>query len=290
MRIAYAVMLLAACSRAPQRPLSPSEVRAQRTAQLPSDPADPRWDNVPVHAAQLLPQDVVEPRVLAATTPSVEAQALTDGKSIAFRLSWAGGGNDKQGPAVFSDACAVQLPAQAGDLPNPMMGEAQRPVEITYWRASWQATVNGRPDTLEALYPTARVDTYPFESASLQPGSPEQRAMALRFAPARAVGNTMAGPRDRPVQDLVASGPGTLRPAAVTVSTGSGKPSGGGWSVVMVRPIPPWLAGGGRSQVAFAIWQGGKGEAGARKMRTGWIPLAIDAQPIALDGQAGERR
>lgn len=273
--------LLLSCRPGAQRPVSAAEVRAVAAAVLPAAPDDPAWAAVPVHAAALLPQDVVEPRLLVPSTATVEVQALTDGTRIAFRLAWgAAEPSDRALPAVFSDACAVQLPAGAGgELPNPMMGEAGRPVEITYWRAAWQAMVDGRPDTLAALYPNARVDHYPFESASLAPGSPEQLAMARRYAPARALGNPMAGPRERPVQDLVASGPGTLAPAARTVSAGAGKPAAGGWSVVLVRPLPGGVRPGGRSQVAFAVWQGAKGEVGARKMRSGWIPLAVEAAP-----------
>jgi hypothetical protein len=157
-----------------------------------------------------------------------------------------------------------------------MMGEAGKPVEITYWRAAWQAMVDGRPDTLAALYPNAKVDHYPFESAALAAGSPDQAAMALRFAPARALGNAMAGPRQRPVQDLRATGAGTLTPAEQQVSSGAGKATPTGWAVVIVRPLPAGLEPGRRSQVAFAVWQGTQGEAGGRKMRTGWIPLSLE--------------
>jgi hypothetical protein len=281
MLLALAVGVPLACSRGPQRAVSPAEVRAARAARLPAGPDDPAWTGAPVHPAQLMPQDVVEPRLLAPSTTSVDVQALTDGTGIAFRLTWAAPArSDRALPAVFSDACAVQLPAAAGsEVPNPMMGETGRPVEISYWRATWQATVDGRPDTLAALYPNAKVDHYPFESASLAPGSQEQLAMATRYAPARAVGNTMAGPRDRPVQDLVALGPGTLRPAERTRSSGSGKATATGWSVVIVRPLPAGVKPGGRSQVAFAVWLGAKGEAGARKMRSGWIPLALEPAP-----------
>jgi ethylbenzene dehydrogenase len=266
------------CTGGPQRAVSPAEVRAVKVAALPAAPDDPAWSAAPVHAAALLPQDVVEPRVLAPTTSGVEVQAMTDGTKVAFRLAWSvPARSDRAAPATFSDACAVQLPAAPGrDAPNPMMGEAAKPVEITYWRAAWQAAVDGRPETLAALYPNAKVDHYPFESASLAPGSPEQLAMALRFAPARAVGNPMAGPHASPVQDLVASGPGTLRAAEKTTSSGAGKATAAGWSVVIVRPLPNGVAPGGRSQVAFAVWQGAKGEVGARKMRTGWIPFAVE--------------
>jgi hypothetical protein len=47
--------------------------------------------------------------------------------------------------------------------------------------------------------------------------------------------------------------------------------------VVIVRPLPAGVKAGGRSRVAIAVWQGQKGEVGARKMRTGWIPLALEA-------------
>lgn len=276
---AVLVALLAACGGGGQRALSPGEVRAQRVVTLPSDPADPLWERVPVHVAQLLPQDVVEPRQLEATTAEVEAQAVTDGTRVVFRMTWAAPSrSDRTGPAQFSDACAVQLPADAATvLPNPMMGEAEQTVEISYWRAAWQATVDGRPEELATLYPNAKVDHYPFEAASLAPGSTEQVAMAKRFAPALAVGNAMAGPRDRPVQDLVGTGPGTLRPRSEALSTGSGKATPAGWAVIIERPLPKALRAGGRSQVAFAVWQGARQDVGARKMRTGWIPLAVEA-------------
>jgi hypothetical protein len=268
-----------ACSAPPPRAVSAAEVKAVTASRLPASPDDPAWTAVPYHPAQLLPQDVVEPRLLATSTTALEAQAMTDGQSIAFRLAWAAPArSDVVLPASFSDAVAVQLPAAAGaDAPSPMMGEAGQPVEITYWRAAWQAMVDGRPDTLAALYPNSKVDHYPFESASLTAGSPDQAAMARRYAPARALDNPMAGPRQVPVQDLVASGPGTLRPAAATVATGAGKATPTGWAVVIVRPLPAGVKAGGRSRVAFAVWQGQKGEVGARKMRSGWIPLALEA-------------
>jgi hypothetical protein len=49
-----------------------------------------------------------------------------------------------------------------------------------------------------------------------------------------------------------------------------------GWSVVLSRPLPTGLDPGRRTQVAFAVWQGAHQEAGARKMRTVWVPLAIE--------------
>jgi hypothetical protein len=156
------------------------------------------------------------------------------------------------------------------------MGETGRPVEIVYWRAGWQAMVDGREDSIKALHPNAAVDHYPFQAPSLEKGSPEQVAMEKRYAPARALANPMAGPRKQPVQDLVAEGPGTLRPAPTTRSEGRGERRPNGWAVTLVRPVPDGLGAGMRSQVAFAVWQGSHAEAGARKMRSAWIPILVE--------------
>jgi DMSO reductase family type II enzyme heme b subunit len=272
-----AVLLLQGCGQKPTATTA-DVVVASRQA-IPADPADAAWENLPVHVSPLLLQDIVDPRLLAPSTREVRMRAVTDGSRIAFRLEWIDPTRDDlPGAARFSDACAVQLPAQAGaDAPAPQMGENGRPVEITFWRASWQATVDGRKDTITELYPGATVDHYPFEAASLEKGSAVQREMAARYAPALALGNRMAGPREQPVEDLIAEGPGTLTPAKSTVSSGRGVRTADGWRVVISRPLPQSLAPGKRSQVAFAVWEGSRQEAGARKMRTGWVPLSMEA-------------
>lgn len=101
--------------------------------------------------------------------------------------------------------------------------------------------------------------------------------MALRYAPARALRNAMARPLpgDAPVQDLIAEGPGTLTPAPVTRSRGTAQWTAGEWRVVLTRALPAAISPGERSQVAFAVWDGAHQEAGARKMRSVWIPLSV---------------
>lgn len=277
--IALALLALIAaqgCGR--ETPPFTPEVTVVRLATLPTDPGDRTWSGVPVHQAQLLLQDLVEPRLLEASTPNVRVQAITDGTRIAFRLAWDDpSGDDKPTPGLFTDACAVQIPARTEpDVPAPQMGEPGKPVEITYWRATWQATVDGRPDDIHALYPGAADLHYPFEADSLPKDSDAAGAMALRYAPARALGNTMAGPRPTPVEDLIAEGPGTLHPASKPVSTGRGVRGTSGWTVVIQRPLPGGLSSGGRTQVAVAVWQGDKDEAGPRKMRSGWIPMSVE--------------
>ena len=271
------LVLASGCGGASQPPVA-AEVVAVAATTLPADPADAAWRDAPLHVAPLILQDLVEPRLMTPSTPDVRVQSMTDGREIAFRLEWTDATSDDMPlPSKFSDGCAVQLPAQpAADAPAPQMGEAGRQVEISYWRATWQAIVDGRGDSITDLYPRASVDHYPFESASLAKGGPDQQAMAERYAPARRLGNPMAGPRDRPVQDLIATGPGTIAPAPETRSNGRGVRTKDGWAVVLRRPVPAGLAPGVRSQVAFAVWEGSHEETGARKMRTGWIQLAME--------------
>lgn len=271
-------IMLGACGAPPPPPAT--EVQAIQLDSLAETPEAKAWEDSPVYVAEMLPQDIVEPRLLQASTPRVRVQALHDGSRLAFRLAWDDPTQDETpGPSRFSDACAIQVPQQTrSDLPDPQMGNLGRPVEITFWRASWQVAVAGRPDTIQSLYPGATVDHYPFEAPSLPPGSEAQQEFATRYAPAAALGARREGPRERPVEDLVADGPGTIRPAERATSSGSGRRTEEGWEVVIVRPLPGGLAPGGRSQVAVAVWDGTRGEAGARKMRSAWIPLVIDSR------------
>jgi len=275
--IALALTLAAAALLPPRATAGDAELLVARRATLPSAPADDVWRDAAPSRVALIPQDMVEPRQLQATTGEVVVRAVSDGSRIAFRLEWSDQSvDDMAKPAQFTDACAVQVPRDAtADVPAPQMGEPGRPVEITYWRASWQAAVDGRPDSIQALYPGAAVDHYPFEAAPLEKNATAQQAMALRYAPARAAGNEVAGPRQRAVEDLIAEGPGSLSPAAAQDSTGAGLRTANGWAVVLVRRLPAALGAGKRSQVAFAVWDGAHDEVGARKMRSGWVPIAM---------------
>jgi DMSO reductase family type II enzyme heme b subunit len=265
---------VAGCKKTPP-PVN--EVVAVSSARLPLDPNDSAWEGAPEHVAKLIPQDLVEPRLMKPSTPEVGVRALANGSEIAFRLHWVDPvKNDLPGAGRFIDACAVQLPKNAEkEPPDPQMGETQRPVEITFWRADWQASLAGRGDTIQDLYPNASIDHYPFEAPSLEKGSAAQKEMAARYAPAEVVRNRRTGPRETAVENLVAEGPGTLAPAPLGTSKGYGIHIGDGWAVVLSRKLPEGLAPQTRTQIAFAIWEGSQQEAGARKMRTGWIPLSL---------------
>jgi hypothetical protein len=278
---ACAAVTLAAAGACRRPPTPTLEVVAIRTPALPADPLDRAWEAAPEHVARLLLQDLVEPRLMTPSTPEVRVRALANGGEIALRLQWAdAAADDRPGPGQFPDACAVQFPQRAQpDLPDPQMGQAGRVVEVAYWRADWQAIVNGRPDDIRALYPNAAVDHYPFQAPALRPGSDEQRRMADLYAPAVGAGNLRGARRAASVEDLLAQGPGTLEPAPRTASRGAGARTRDGWAVQIVRPLPDGLSPTSRTVVAFAVWQGSAGEAGARKMRSGWVPISLREAP-----------
>jgi DMSO reductase family type II enzyme heme b subunit len=269
-------LLIAGCGKGV--PESTVEVVASFRQTLPLEPGDPEWDRTPLHVEPLLLQDLVEPRLLEPSTREARLRAFTDGTRIAFRIEWDDETRDDLPSASrFPDTCAVQLPLKVErDAPDPQMGEPGRPVAITFWSAFWQSSLDGRADTINELHPGATVDHYPFQAKPLEQDPEAQKTMELRYAPARLLGNFMAGPRGSAVQDLIAEGPGTLSPSEDSSSSGSGQRTDRGWAVVIMRPIPWGRSAEGQAQVAVAIANGSRGEAGSRKMRSAWVPLILE--------------
>ncbi len=272
--IILSLLLFAACRRAI---VATPDVQVVSTKNTTLDANDSVWNNAPTHVSKLILQDLVEPRQVEVSTQEVQVRAITNGTEIAFRIEWIDESqNDKAAPHNFIDGCAVQIPIRIeSSVPAPQMGETGKTVQISFWRADWQAIVDGRADEITSIYPNAKPDHYPFNAESLKKNPQAQQEAALRYAPARALGNNRQGPRDQPVEDLIAEGPGTLSPNPLAFSKGKGVRTGKGWAVVITRPIPEGLSKEQPSQIAFAIWEGSHGETGARKMRTGWVTLTM---------------
>lgn len=248
--------------------------------QLPrTDPRSTAWERAPELVVPLLPQDVTEPRLLKAGTSLLRVRALHDGEGLAFRLEWQDASRDAVvATSRFSDGAAVQVPARAGgDIPSAFMGEAGKPVRIYFWKAAWQ---EARPDdqVIKSLYPNAAIDHYPFTAAD-----PKRRAgLEAQYSPARAAGNPVTGVASAsPVQEVEAEGFGTVTAVRNGRSTGHGEWKQGSWSVVIALPLPRGgaLQPGVRSYAAFALWDGGARQVGARKMRSNWVSLVLEAAP-----------
>lgn len=287
----FATAALHGCGRA-DREAAPVGIRlpatdlriARVSGTLPvDDPASTAWGQAREVVVQLLPQDVVEPRLMNPGVERLNLRALHDGTDVAFRLAWMDaepdGGVDLD---RATDAVAIQLPAtgEGGTLPDAMMGQPGKPVNVVLWRYASQRNAAGEPHGIEALYPNAVIDHYPAQAA---PDAAARAEMEKRYAPAGAAGNRTVLSRSlSAVEDLTAEGFGSLTPAAEQRSGGKGVHQNGEWCVVIRRPLD--TAAGSRTTIrpgastfiAVAVWDGGKGQVGARKMRSIWVPVEVE--------------
>jgi DMSO reductase family type II enzyme heme b subunit len=277
-----AVVAAGACRRGPA--VDATQVTAVAVSgALPSeDQLSPLWDRAPEHPATLVPQDVVEPKLLQPGIARVDVRALHNGDWIVFRLGWADATESVLAQTgITSDSVAIQLPMQAGSqVPDPAMGEAGKAVHLLYWKALWQddaARAAKGQDRVAALYPNATTDHYPFLA---NPAAKDE--MARRYAPADAAGNPITRRASAsPVQELVAEGYGTTTAAATQQALGRGAWRAGRWFVTIARPLDEGegvarLAVGQKTFLAVAVWDGAARQAGGRKMRSAWIPLVLD--------------
>lgn len=227
---------------------------------LPLDPDSRDWARAkPVYVA-LAPLAWRDDR-----PEGVLVEALHDGESIAFRLTWedatrndsarAGArGASASLSAPWSDAVAMQF-ALGEDEPLFAMGEESSPVTLWHWRAAWD---RARPDS-RALDPDAV-------------SAPPHRAISVESA-------TVAGFRAHAAERL---------PAGPVFGVGShgnsewGDPS---WRVVLARSLASagekgsdvaFVPGGRRIPVGFAVWDGAAGDHLGRKSFSIWHDLVFE--------------
>ena len=247
------------------------------------EPLASRWSTAPFVNVHLLPQQITAPRLLASSIPNVRVQALHDGESIAFRLVWnddTPNGNVASG--MFTDAAAVQLPIDAAA--SPMMGHPGGRVQILHWKALWQKDQDVGFQDVHTLYPNIWSDLYWFSpNAHPHPvqdiaADPYGRAWLIALS----AGNSVAlVNRSTPAQELIAEGFGTLTAQPESATTARGVWFDNTWVLVIERPLKTAdpldapLSAGGKTQAAFAIWNGGDGNVGARKHWSAWVDLEV---------------
>jgi complex iron-sulfur molybdoenzyme family reductase subunit gamma len=123
-------------------------------APLPTDPAAPLWDRLPLTAFVAAPQVSVrlpdrEANAALATAPNrpVRVGAATDGVSLAVLVAWPDPTEDRASADrtdAFGDAAALQLPLEFGAgkrLPYVGMGDEQAKVAVFLARAGAKETV-----------------------------------------------------------------------------------------------------------------------------------------------------
>lgn len=257
------------------RPEPPTHLVAHRAGTIPLDPEDRAWTRLAKWPVPMLLQNLATPFAPELVVPEISVRALHNGDQIAFHIEWEDAGEDAiDAMARFRDAVAVQLPVDPAANAAVTMGATNQPVHIMQWRAAWQADVDlgrrGVKDAFPNMYHDAPPEALMGEEAARQ------------FYPAVVVGNPMAR-RDRtsPVDDLIAVGFGSLTTHEEQTANGRGVFTGKGWRVVIITPLQPGadktrLSPGITTSIAFAVWNGGAGNRGARKQWANWSPLEIE--------------
>jgi hypothetical protein len=260
-----------------------------RHAVLPGpDPFAAEWDAVPPLAVAVTPQGVTMPMLERASIEQVDVQALTDGRVILWRLSWADSVPDRNvDSGRFADAVAVQFPLDQDA--SYMMGEAGRRVQILHWKGIWQKDVDEHFQDVQDVHPNYWADLYWFADGSFPYPVPQAFADTLSHAwfPAYRARNPLSDfHRVQPVEELVAEGFGSLTHQPQAVATGAGAWRDGRWAVLFARPLhtPDPLdyqfAAGARGSFSVAVWEGSAGNVGGRKHWSMWLEFLVAASGV----------
>jgi DMSO reductase family type II enzyme heme b subunit len=277
MRVCLAIALTSALLAGPPPVFAQNPITAARVADggPMEDLAGAYWKLAQPVTIAVLPQTVALPHHPEPAVKELRVRAVHNGGWIAFLIEWEDATlSNKIVLDNFGDQVAVQLPVDTnGAPPSPMMGHPGARVNIMQWRAAFQRDIDQGPPTVRSLYPHAWADVYPDEVLSATDALPYTGALGLE--------NPVSRGRDTPVIDQMAEGWGTMTAKPDQRALGRGIWKDGAWRVVITRPMvsddrnAPRLTAGVETVVAFAVWEGGHREVGARKGWSLWTPLVI---------------
>jgi len=219
----------------------------------------------------------------------IDVRALHSETKISIRLEWPDSTPDRRmvSSSSFTDGSAIQFSLSESDPPLFIMGSTNNLVNIWYWNAAM-----GRKTTdVETKYPGMAVDDYPF-AGRVYPrkkmGHPKivsSNATRMPFISAWAVKNPNSGPSlTSSVMDLNATGFGTLMPQGLKGQNlkSSQRWWKGKWQVVFTRAIESnekkdvKLRPGSIRPIAFAVWDGSRGDRNGQKSVTTWYKIRIE--------------
>ena len=233
------------------------------------DPFARVWNRANPVEAPLSAQNITPPK--GGGDRTITARALHDGERLYILMEWDDDSEDLlvSRQAEFSDAAAVQFPVAPGEnVPAFCMGDPTSPVNIWQWKAAWQADMEQGFVDVQDAYPDMQVDLYPFEEEA-------------EFYPARAVGNVFAqDDRTTAVDNLLAGSFGTLTQAPDQVVQGTGVWRDGGWRLVFARDLNvgedySQFAAEESTNIAFAVWDGARGERDGIKSVSQFLTLEV---------------
>lgn len=229
-------------------PLAASAANTVEVASLdvavPTDPQSPLWDRAKEAEIPLSAQQIWQPG--GGTTRAVRVRALEDGQSIALRVSWDDDTRNDSMGGVPTDAAAIQLPIDPDHLPYQCMGQSTSRVNIWQWKAALE-----------------------------RQGLENMGALAMEGAGVRNLtSNGICKAVDTP----------GIHPQVRSYHDGRQ------WHVVFSRALASGdhgtapLMRGKNSSIAFAVWNGARGEMRGMKAVSTWNTLLM---PAGDTGQLG---
>jgi DMSO reductase family type II enzyme heme b subunit len=203
------------------------------TNAVPTDPQSVLWNDAAESEIPLSAQQIYQPG--GGTTRMVRVKALEDGHNFSLMVSWDDDTRNDTLGTMPSDSVAVQLPIEPSHVPYQCMGQSTSRVNIWQWKAALEQS-----------------------SAEAMTGAPVFEGGARNLT-----SNGICKAVDTP---------GTS-PTAVSFHDGKA------WHVVFHRVLGKGDVGtaplGGKepSSVAFAVWNGARGEARGMKAVSTWNTL-----------------
>jgi DMSO reductase family type II enzyme heme b subunit len=241
------------------------------------DPAHPAWLGV-----EPVPITVSPLQSRPERTTFVEVRAVRAGGRLGLCLDWRDASlNLARGEGVYPDAVGAmfglsdEVPALPVDVRIAEYGP-QEPVNTWYWRADRQLdAVMGKRAGQVAPDGEITEGWYRFVN--------EQDSRLPELSPGAAAGDADRRPSNRAVLEVNARGLGRITPQAGEGQHTDGAAiwSSGAWRVLMVRPLvtgddlDAQFTPGGRVPVAFAVWDGAKGDHGGTKLVSSWHWLVL---------------
>jgi len=261
--------------------LTRKRVIVKQVPSLPAADDSPAWQQVsafPIRTTPLWWRDDAE--------PNLTVQAVHDGKTICFRLSWVDPypNQDAGRSEDFEDAIAIEL-FKGKSEPFLGMGATDAPVDMWFWDADRQSG-----DDIEKVNPNVVVDIYPFNetvvtTAEYDRAGTRTAAQPAVSLPAVAAGNQIVpSEKTAAASSLETAGPGsaTFRPVKSQLVKANGQWADGRWTVVMTRTLQVdtsaglALEPGANASVAFAIWDGAANDRDGKKLVSIWQDCELE--------------
>lgn len=237
------------------------------------DPEADVWQSLPGFVVQLQPQMVTQPGLLAQEVGELVVRSIHNGKELSVLLEWADLEDDHvEAIDRFRDAVAMQLPVLSPE-PVVFMGAKDSPVEIYQWKASWQEDIDNGYHDVKKSYPNMFMDVTP-ES--------QMKDKSDIYYTGRYSGNILSQKkRTTPVESLVAEGFGSATTRDEQKAKGRGVHKNKRWHVVITVAMNAGeghavIESGKQKPIAFAVWNGGKQNRGARKQYTNWVTMGVE--------------